>query len=114
MQSLPLRITQAFGLLSLLATAAYSANTSPVADAAEKSDLAAIRTLLERHADVNAPQADGMSALHWAVFHKDVEAAKILLQNKANVACTNQYGVAPLSVACQNGSSGIVELLLEH
>src|SRR2546423_3435785 len=104
MQSLPLRITQAFGLLSILATTAFSANTSPIADAAEKSDLAAIRTLLKRHADVNGRQADGMTALHWAANHGDVEAAKLLLQNNANVAATNRYGIAPLSLACENGS----------
>ena len=33
---------------------------SRLADAAEKSDRAAIRTLLKQHADVNAPLADGM------------------------------------------------------
>src|SRR5262245_19316907 len=42
------------------------ASNSPLADAAEKSDRAAIRTLLKQRADVNAPQADGMTALHWA------------------------------------------------
>src|SRR2546428_10205515 len=38
---------------------------SRFADAAEKSDRATIRTLLKQHVDVNAPQVDGMTALHW-------------------------------------------------
>ena len=37
-----------------------------VADAAMRGDVAAVRTLLQQGADVNAPQGDGMTALHWA------------------------------------------------
>jgi len=114
METLPLRATQALALMLLLATAGLAANNSPIADAAQKSDPAAIRALLKKHGDVNAAQADGMTALHWAVYHSDFETAKILLQNNADVAATNRYGVAPLSIACQNGSGPIVDLLLEH
>ena len=39
---------------------------SPVADAAMKGDLAAVKALLKEGADVNAARGDGMSALHWA------------------------------------------------
>jgi ankyrin repeat protein len=85
-----------------------------LADAVEKSDRATIRTFLKQHADVNAPQIDGMTALHWAAYRDDVEAAKLLVDAKANVAATNRYGVTPLSLACQNGSATVVELLLEH
>lgn len=93
---------------------ALRAANSPLADAAEKSDILAIRTLLKRQTDVEAPQADGMTALHWAAYHGDIEAAKMLVQYKANVAATNRYGVSPLSLACQKGNGPIVELLLEH
>ena len=37
-----------------------------LADAAEKMDRAAIRTLLQQRVDVNTSQVDGMTALHWA------------------------------------------------
>jgi ankyrin repeat protein len=87
---------------------------SRLADAAEKSDRAAIRALLEQHADVNAPQADGMTALHWAAYLDDLEIAKVLADAKANVKVTNHYGVTPLSLACQNGNSSMVDLLLER
>jgi ankyrin repeat protein len=63
---------------------------------------------------VNAPQPDGMTALHWATYHSELETAKILLEHKANVSATNRYGIASLSLACQNGNAAIVELLLEH
>ncbi len=97
----------------LLAVSCLAVGNSPFADAAGKSDRAAIRTLLKQRADVNAAQADGMVALHWAAYRDDFEAAKLLLANKASVAVTNHYGVTPLSLACQNGSASIVELLLE-
>src|SRR5688572_245685 len=87
---------------------------SQLADAAEKPDRTAIRTLLEQLADVNAPQADGMTALHWAAHHDDLETAKLLVEAKANVSAANRYGVTPLSLACENGNAPIVELLLEH
>jgi ankyrin repeat protein len=87
---------------------------SRLADAAEKSDRAAIRTLLKRHADVNAPQADGMTALHWATYLDDLETAKLLVSANANVTATNRYGVTPLSLACQNGNTAMLELLLAN
>src|SRR5712675_177786 len=56
-------------LAILMASAAVAVSSpSPMADAAEKSNRAAIRALLKQHADVNAPQVDGMTALHWAVY----------------------------------------------
>src|SRR5688500_3168635 len=87
---------------------------SPLADAVEKQDRSAIRTLLKQRVDVNTPQADGMAALHWAAHRDDLEAAKLLVEAKANVTVTNRYGVTPLSLACQNGNGPMVELLLEH
>ena len=87
---------------------------SRLADAAEKSVRATIRTLLKQHADVNAPQADGMTALHWAAYLDDLEIAKLLADANANVKATNRYGVTPLFLACQNGNASIVELLLER
>jgi ankyrin repeat protein len=87
---------------------------SPLADAAEKSDRAAIRSLLKQHADVNAPQADGMTALHWAAHEDDLETAKLLLKAGADAKATNRYGATSLSMACVNGNAEMVELLLER
>jgi ankyrin repeat protein len=89
-----------------------AAGESPLADAAEKKDHAALRALLAQSADVNAAQADGMTALHWAAYLDDLETAKLLVSAKANANATNRYGVTPLSLACQNGNAAIVELLL--
>ena len=87
-----------------------AAAESRLANAAEKSDHPALRSLIKQHANVNAPQADGMTALHWAAYRDDLETAKLLAS--ANPNATNRYGVTPLSLACQNGSTAMVELLL--
>jgi ankyrin repeat protein len=97
----------------LLAASSPAASArSPLADAAEKSDRAVIRTLLKQHADVNAPQVDGMTALHWATYQDDLETAKLLIKARANVNATNHYGISPLSLACVNGNTELVESLL--
>ena len=59
-------------------------------------DRERIRALLEEPADVNAPQADGMTALHWAALHDDLEMAKPLIGAGARVNAANRYGVTPL------------------
>lgn len=100
-------------LVALLAMSFANA-ASLVADAARKSDRAALRTLLKQHADVNASQADGMTALHWAAYLDDVESAKLLIAARANAKAMNHYSVTPLLLACQNGSGAIVELLLAN
>jgi uncharacterized protein len=86
---------------------------SAIADAAEKKDWNGVLTELKAKADVNAPQADGTTALHWAVHHDDLATTKALLAAGANVSATNNYGVPPLSLACVNGNEHIVRALLD-
>src|SRR5438477_4732251 len=100
-------------LLALLFPLSALASDSRLANAAEKQDRTTLRTLMKQHADVNAPQADGMTALHWAAYLDDLETAKILTKAGAEVKPTNAYGVTPLSLACLNGNEALVELLLD-
>ncbi|HET6409470.1 MAG TPA: ankyrin repeat domain-containing protein [Chthoniobacteraceae bacterium] len=111
MKTGPVQRTLASVVIALWPMAASKAQ-SPLADAAEKLDRAAIRTLIEQHADVNAAQEDGMTALHWAVYLDDLESAKALVEARADVKAANRYGVTPLSLASQNGNASIVKLLL--
>ena len=83
-----------------------------LADAAEKMDRSKVRALLKQHVDVNTPQVDGMSALHWAAYQDDLEIAELLVRAGANVKAANRYGVTPLSLACTNGDPALIELLL--
>jgi uncharacterized protein len=100
--------------LSLCGVSLSAAGSSArLADAAEERDQSGIRALLEQHADVNAPQVDGMTALHWAAHYDDLETVQRLVRAGANVKAENRYGVTPLSLACTNGNAAMVELLLE-
>jgi ankyrin repeat protein len=103
------------GLSLLLAPVGVRAASSEavVADAAEKMDRAAIRTLVRQRADVNAPQVDGMTALHWATHQDDQETVELLLRAGAHAKAANRYGITPLSLAAANGNAAIVEALLK-
>ena len=69
--------------------------------------------LVEQHADVNAPQADGATALHWAVFRSDKEMVDLLLRAGANPKAANRDGSTPLWLASINGDAAIIEALLK-
>jgi ankyrin repeat protein len=78
-----------------------------------KRNAAALRALLQQKADVNAPQSDGSTALHWAVHFDDVAMVEMLIGAGANVKAANRLGVTPLSLACQNGNAVVVERLVK-
>ena len=84
-----------------------------LADAAEKLDRPAIQSLLKQRVPVDTPQVDGMTALHWAAHHDDLEVAQLLVRAGAGVKAANRYGVTPLWLACTNGNAAFVELLLK-
>jgi len=102
-------------LLALgLATAAAAAESAALADAAEHRDWVGVRTLLQRNATgVNDAQVDGTTALHWAVYHDDAEAVRLLVRARANANAVNRYGVPPLALASTNGNAAMVALVLE-
>jgi ankyrin repeat protein len=94
------------------ASLASAADLSLV-DAARKGDGQSVRALLDRHADANAPQLDGTTALHWTVRQDDLETSRLLLKAGANPNAVNRYGMTVLSLACTNGNGPIVKLLLD-
>ena len=61
------------------------ASDFPVADAAERADWEQLSVLLANNGDATLPQTDGMTALHWAAWHDNVEAAALLA--RAHVRC---------------------------
>ncbi len=99
-----------FGFLCL--TANTMASDFPVADAAERADWKQLNSLLENNGDATVSQTDGMTALHWAAWHDNAEAAALLGKYGADVNAANKYGVTPLSIACTNGNAAIMTQLV--
>ena len=109
------RIVPAFSAVLLLATATFAyANAEPDLVAAVRTgDLAAVRSLIAGESDVDAPQGDGATALHWAAHRSDLEATALLIEAGAEVNAANALGATPLWLAAKNGAAGIAERLLD-
>ena len=101
-------LAMAVGLCSV----ARAADT-PLIEAVRGGDPAAVRTLLDRGADVDARAADGAAALHWAAYADDLAMVDLLLDAGADVAARNRAGVTPLSLAAAGADAALVERLIE-
>ena len=87
---------------------------SPLVDAVRQQDVAAVRALLKTRVDVNAPEGDGATALHWAVHAEQIELTQMLIGAGATVDVANDLGITPLYLASAAGNATIVKLLLDH
>src|SRR2546428_695223 len=107
-----LRSCSAIVLLLAVASAAAGAGVSLV-DAVKRGDSAAVRSLLQKHVDVNEAEPDGTAALHWAVHNESVEIADLLIRGGASVKAANRYGATPLWLAAVSGNAAMIEVLLK-
>ena len=91
-----------------------AASDSRLSEAAMQGNKELVRSLLKDRVDVDAPQGDGSTALHWAAFHDDLEMVKMLLAAGANPKATTREGeITPLYMACANGDAAIMDALLK-
>jgi ankyrin repeat protein len=100
-------------LAVFLAVVTAGAAGSDVADAAMKGSREAVRTLLQRKADVNLAQIDGTTALHWAVRVDDLDMADMLIRAGAKVTAATREGVTPLQLAAMNGNAAMLLKLIK-
>jgi ankyrin repeat protein len=100
----------AFCSMALLVSAA----DTRLSEAALRGDTETVKSLLKQHVDVDAPQGDGTTALHWAAFHDDLAMVNLLLSAGANVrAATREGAITPLFLACTNGNAPVIEALIK-
>ena len=105
--------TGACALALALSFVAHVAAKSDIADAAMRGDIASVRKMITAKADVNAPQNDGATALHWAVLKGDREMAAVLMRAGANPKAANREGVTALWLASVNGDATMIRALIE-
>jgi uncharacterized protein len=108
-----MRSVLGFGMVVMLSAAGLFGASSDVADAAMRANRESVRALLQRKADVNAPQTDGTTALHWAVRADDLELADMLLKGGANPSAANNDGATPILLAAINGNAAMLERLIK-
>ena len=99
--------------LLLLAAGIASGSDAQVARAVREGDRAALESLIKQRVDVNVPEVDGTTALHWAVRADDLATVARLIRAGARANATNRYGVTPLTLAAGLGSAGAIDALLK-
>jgi uncharacterized protein len=86
-------------------------------DLAEKQQWNELREAVQKSGrtrdEIDEAQPDGMTALHWAVFHRHALSIELLLDNAADSNAKNRYGVRPLMIACRAGDEDAVESLIQ-
>lgn len=112
---MPMRRAPALWLAATISVASLGAAgaDAPLADAVQRGDKPAVLALLKTRADVNAPQRDGATALHWAAYLEDADTTALLIRAGARVDTPNHYGVTALALASQNGNAAIIDQLLK-
>jgi ankyrin repeat protein len=104
---------QLLALFVMVGATAVAAERPAVIDAARNGDRAALRALIQKKADVNQPDGDGATALHWAAYHDDFESVDLLITAGANVNAANDLGATPLWNASTNAAVPVAKRLLE-
>ncbi|XP_032993593.1 neurogenic locus notch homolog protein 1 isoform X2 [Lacerta agilis] len=88
--------------------------TTPLILAARLAVEGMLEDLISCHADVNAVDDLGKSALHWAAAVNNIDAAVVLLKNGANKDMQNNKEETPLFLAAREGSYETAKVLLDN
>jgi hypothetical protein len=94
----------------------YACATGAVAEpelhwAAGTGQEAAVAALLASGADVNAPDADGMTPLHWAAMNGQLATVRRLLDAGADPRTPDALGRTPLHYAAFSDNSAVLDAL---
>lgn len=100
-------------LVALLAAASAQAAAPRLVQAVKDGDRATALTLARDANEVAAAEADGTTALHWAVRANDFELVDRMLRTGADVNAANRYAVTPLKLAATAGDPKMLKRLLD-
>ncbi|NXP12588.1 MYPT1 phosphatase, partial [Thinocorus orbignyianus] len=82
--------------------------------ACSSGDTEEVLRLLERGADINYANVDGLTALHQACIDDNVDMVKFLVENGANINQPDNEGWIPLHAAASCGYLDIAEFLISQ
>ena len=102
-------------LLALIFSASGVAYGSEPAliTAAKNQDIVAVRLLLADGVDPDTRQADGATALHWAVHRNNHDIVTALINAGTDVNSVNRLGASALYLAAKVGEAELIERMLE-
>ena len=69
--------------------------------------------LIQNNVEINNPDFDGDTPLHFAVMNNNIEAVEYLLENGANANVKNKDGITPLHIAVKEKNYDITARLLD-
>jgi hypothetical protein len=105
--------SSALAVIGWFAAVGTVAADDTLADLIQAGNRDAALEMIRADADVNAPQGDGTTPLHWAIYKIDAELADALLERGAKPDAVNNYGSSPLAEAVKIADAGLVEMLLD-
>ena len=103
------------GALAILlaSTVCAKASVQDLIDGVKSKNLDAVAQLLQAGEDVNAQNAQGNSALHYAVATDNADMVRLLLNNGANLYLENEKGWTPLKIAEKKDVKNVSAVLAE-
>lgn len=108
-----LKYSAIIGVTLCLVVPVVKADDTSLVDAVERKETEKVYHLLASEFDIDAAQADGMTALLWATYYDDWELGKRLLNVGADISIENDYGIHALYLACLNGNAKFVDALIK-
>lgn len=109
----PAVVSFALGLGLAATVFVPGATASSLLDSVRSNDHSAALAQLKAGGDANAAEANGTTALVWAVHNGDLELVNQLIKAGARVNQQNHYGASAMSEAAVLGNVAIVEALLK-
>ncbi|MGK0298336.1 MAG: ankyrin repeat protein, partial [Gammaproteobacteria bacterium] len=106
------KIVMTMVILFTTNTIVYGADLRLI-EAAKANDTESVRQILNERVNVNELQADGATALHWAVHWNNLNLVEKLILARADVNTADENGATPLWVTAANGNADIAMVLLK-
>ncbi|AVP86973.1 hypothetical protein phytr_90 [Candidatus Phycorickettsia trachydisci] len=82
--------------------------------AAQNCDINAIEALAKEEIDIDKPDNNGRTLLHWAALHNDSDAIQALLAQDANIEAKDNQGWTPLYLATYYNECKAIQTLLDN